>query len=135
MKNTERFNNRVDNYTLYRPHYPKEIIPFLKKEIGLTEHSLIADIGSGTGISSEIFLDNGNMVYAVEPNIEMREAAEKMHKFDKNFISINASAEKTSLKDNSIDVIIAGQAFHWFDKTLAKNEFKRIVTDSTLAFF
>lgn len=67
MKNTERFSNRVENYVRYRPHYPKEIIPFLESKLGLIKQSVVVDIGSGTGISSEIFLENGNTVYAVEP--------------------------------------------------------------------
>lgn len=126
MKNTERFSNRVENYVRYRPHYPKEIIPCLKSKIGLTDQKIVADIGSGTGISSEIFLENGNTVYAVEPNKEMREAAEKIHNKDMNFISINATAENTSLKNNSIDLIVVAQAFHWFDKVQAKREFQRL---------
>lgn len=127
MKNTERFSNRVENYVRYRPHYPKEIIPFLKREIGLTNKTVIADIGSGTGISSEIFLENGNTVYAVEPNKEMRKAAEEIYKKDRTFISVDAMAEKTSLKENSIDLVIVGQAFHWFDKIQTKKEFQRII--------
>ncbi len=127
MKNTERFSNRVENYIRYRPHYPKEIINFLKSKIGLTNQLVIADVGAGTGISSEIYLENGNTVYAVEPNKEMREAAEELHKKDRNFISVNATAENTSLKDKSIDLIIVAQAFHWFDKFLAKKEFERII--------
>lgn len=126
MKNTDRFSNRVENYVRYRPHYPTEIIPFLKEQIGLNSQWIIADIGSGTGISSEIFLQNGNTVYAVEPNKEMREAAETIFKSNKKFISINGAAEATSLHNSSIDLIIAGQAFHWFDKAMSKKEFQRI---------
>jgi hypothetical protein len=73
MKPTERFSSRVENYIKYRPHYPKEILEFLKTEIGLTPNWVIADIGSGTGISSELFLKNGNKVYDVEPNKEEKE--------------------------------------------------------------
>jgi predicted RNA methylase len=60
MKNTERFSDRVENYVLYRPHYPAAIIDFLKKETGLTKNHVVADIGSGTGILSELFLQHGN---------------------------------------------------------------------------
>lgn len=126
MENTQRFSNRVENYVRYRPHYPLEIVSFLKNNIGLSSESIISDIGSGTGISSEIFLQNGNRVYAVEPNEEMRRAAEEIFNNNKNFISVNAKAESTSLPDNSIDVIVAGQAFHWFDKVKSKKEFQRI---------
>lgn len=127
MKNTERFSNRVENYARFRPHYPNEIIPFLKKQVGLSKHSIIADIGSGTGLSAEIFLKNGNKVFGIEPNKEMREAAVELFKKDKNFISVEATAENTSLPDSSVNLIVAGQAFHWFDRELAKKEFQRIV--------
>jgi SAM-dependent methyltransferase len=127
MKATERFSDRVENYRKYRPHYPKEIIPFLKREIGLTSSSVIADIGSGTGISTEMFLKNGNVVYAVEPNTEMRLAAEEQLSSYPNFHSINATAEATTLFDRSIDIITSFQAFHWFDARKAKVEFKRIM--------
>ena len=126
MDNTKRFSNRVENYVRYRPHYPSQIISFLETKIGFNSHSVVADIGSGTGISSEIFLQNGNTVYAVEPNDEMRKAAEKTFHGNKSFISVAATAEATTLADNSIDLIAAGQAFHWFDATQCKKEFQRI---------
>lgn len=130
MKNSDskiRFSDRVENYVKYRPHYPKEIIGFLKKSCNLNEKSIIADIGSGTGISSELFLENGNSVFAVEPNYEMRNAAEKILSKYSNFISISGTAENTSLQSDSVDFIIAGQAFHWFDTEICKTEFKRIL--------
>src|SRR5882757_3599142 len=102
MKNTERFSKRVENYVRYRPHYPFEIIPFLKQRIKLDSDWIIADIGSGTGISSEPFIQNGNLVYAVEPNLEMRKAAEIFYKGNEKFISVSAPAENTSLPDRSI---------------------------------
>lgn len=126
MKNTDRFSNRVENYVRYRPHYPFEIIPFLKQQINLDSKWTLADIGSGTGISSDHFIQNGNLVYAVEPNQEMRKAAEIFYKGNTKFISISATAENTSLPDHSIDLILAGQAFHWFDLQAAKKELRRI---------
>ncbi|MBN8585007.1 MAG: class I SAM-dependent methyltransferase [Ignavibacteria bacterium] len=122
-----RFTDRVENYIKYRPSYPAEVIEYLKSEGILRPDSVIADIGSGTGISAELFLKNGNTVYGVEPNDAMREAAEKLLSGYRNFRSINASAEDTKLPDNSIDVIICAQAFHWFDIPKVKIEFKRIL--------
>lgn len=123
----KRFSSRVKNYVKYRPGYPSLIIDFLKENNILKESSVIADIGSGTGILSELFLKNGNKVYAIEPNPDMRKSAERLiSKYD-NFISINGSAEKTMLKEGSIDLITAGQAFHWFDIKKTKLEFKRIL--------
>ena len=126
MNTLNRFSNRVDNYIKYRPDYPHEVITFLKQEGILTRESVIADIGSGTGISAELFLKEGNVVYGVEPNKEMRQAAQKLLAGYKNFCSIDGSAEITMLPTEDIDIIIAGQAFHWFDKEKCKIEFMRI---------
>lgn len=87
----------------------------------------VADIGSGTGLSCELFLQHGNCVFAVEPNADMREAAEIQFAKYSNFISINGSAEATSLPDTCIDLITVGQAFHWFDPIGARDEFRRIL--------
>lgn len=129
MKNTERFSTRVDNYVKYRPHYPAAVIPYLATEIGLTRHTIVADIGAGTGISAQPFLDNGNKVYAVEPNREMREAAESLLNRYPNFTAVNGSAEHTTLPDASVDLIIAGTAFHWFNQVATAAEFRRIGRD------
>jgi ubiquinone/menaquinone biosynthesis C-methylase UbiE len=127
MKTKERFSNRVDSYIKYRPDYPAEVIDFLKDTLILKSDSIIADIGSGTGISSLPFLKENNTVYGIEPNKEMREAAERLLNNYHHFKSINASAEETTLPTESIDLIIAGQAFHWFDKQKCKAEFKRML--------
>lgn len=122
-----RFSSRVENYIKYRPKYPQEVITFLKEKNILLNDSIIADIGSGTGILSNLFLKNGNLVYGVEPNKDMRNAAEELLISYPNFNSIDGSAESTKLSKNSIDLITAGQAFHWFDVDKTKKEFKRII--------
>jgi len=127
LNTLDRFSNRVDNYVKYRPGYPAEMFSFLIKEKILRSDSVIADIGSGTGISAKVFLDNGNMVYGVEPNKEMREAAENILAGNKNFKSITGTAEATGLKSKSIDILIAAQAFHWFDKEQFRKEAVRIL--------
>lgn len=128
--NTTRFFDRVDDYIKFRPHYPKEIIKVLKNKIGFNNDFIIADIGAGTGISSELFINNGNKVFAVEPNTEMREAGKLIFEDNSNFISVNGKAESTTLLNNSIDLIFCGQAFHWFNKEEAKIEFNRILKPS-----
>jgi len=124
---TGRFSNRVENYIRYRPTYPKELISVLKKEQLISEDSVIADIGSGTGIFTKLLLKAGCTVYAIEPNDEMREAAEKILGWYPNFISINGQAEATTLGRRSVDLIAAAQAFHWFNAKETKREFKRIL--------
>lgn len=126
MKNTERFSDRVENYVKYRPHYPNAIVACLEENAGLTKDSIIADIGAGTGISSVPFLKNGNKVIGVEPNKEMRAVAEQLQQHYPGYRVVNGSAEQTTLPDHSVDLIIAGQAFHWFNPLSAKIEFQRI---------
>jgi len=122
-----RFSDRVDNYVKYRPHYPEEVFDFLATENIIHDNDIIADIGSGTGISAIPLLKRNHTVYGIEPNKEMREAAENILSSYPAFKSINATAENTSLPDASVHTIIAGQAFHWFDREKPKVEFKRIL--------
>jgi SAM-dependent methyltransferase len=125
--NTTRFSDRVEDYVKYRPHYPAAIIPFLQSTWSLTPAWVIADIGSGTGISTEPFLKNGNWIYAVEPNEPMRSKAEKLLAEYPRFVSIDGKAEATGLHDSSVDMVIAAQAFHWFDPVDSRAEFVRIL--------
>lgn len=122
-----RFSDRVENYVRYRPSYPQEIIPLLQKEAGLAPTSAIADIGSGTGISTEMFLRAGYSMKAVEPNREMRQAAERLLAAYPGFDSIEGSAQATTLPDQSLDLLVAAQAFHWFNNGETRAEFSRIL--------
>jgi SAM-dependent methyltransferase len=124
---TKRFSNRVENYVKYRPSYPAAIVPLLESECGLTPESVIADLGSGTGLLSEIFLRNGNPLIGVEPNLEMRLAGEKHLRQYPKFSSVEGTAEATTLANESVDFITAGQSFHWFDRARARVEFERIL--------
>ena len=123
----QRFSSRVADYTRYRPNYPPALLDLLAKECGLRPDHVIADIGSGTGLLSKLFLDHGNRVYGVEPNTEMRAGGEEFLRAYTNFTSINGSAEETTLAPASVDFITAGQAFHWFNVTAAEQEFRRIL--------
>jgi ubiquinone/menaquinone biosynthesis C-methylase UbiE len=127
MDQTHRFSNRVDNYTKYRPDYPPAVATFFLETLGMTPDSVVADVGSGTGKLSAIFLDAGATILAVEPNDEMREAAERAFGALPNFRSVAARAEATSLADASVDFVVVGQAFHWFDAVEARREFVRIL--------
>jgi len=127
LQATARFSERVDNYTLYRPGYPNEIILFLQEATGLKKRFRIADIGSGTGIFTELLLKNGFRVKAIEPNANMRNEAEKNLSRYSGFLSIDGTAEQTGLESGQIDLIVAAQAFHWFNPLNTKKEFTRIL--------
>lgn len=124
---TRRFSNRVENYLRYRPTYPSGIVLLLRSECGLTAESVIADVGSGTGLSTELFLKNGNAVIGVEPNPEMRVAGERVLAKYPKFSSVNGAAEATTLPDHSVDFVMAAQAFHWFNREDTRAEFVRIL--------
>lgn len=127
---TTRFSSRVADYVKYRPSYPVEILDLLADRCGFTAESIVADIGSGTGILSKLFLENGNPVIGVEPNTEMREAAEELLDDYARFTSLNATAEATRLPGHAMDFIVAGQAFHWFDREKTREEFQRIAKEN-----
>ena len=127
MDPTQRFSDRVANYIKYRPPYPAAIIPYLEAQIGFSAKMVVADVGSGTGILTELFLRNGNAVYAVEPNGPMRTAAVELLSAYEYFTSVDGSAEETNLHDASVGLVVAGQAFHWFDPPKARKEFSRIL--------
>lgn len=124
---TVRFSDRVENYVRYRPGYPPEVIELLRNECGLLPQHVIADIASGTGLFTRLLLENGNRVFAVEPNAEMREAGEHMLESYSNLISIAGTAEQTGLPTASVHFVTAAQAAHWFDRSRARAEFVRIL--------
>jgi SAM-dependent methyltransferase len=123
---TTRFSDRVEDYVKYRPHYPEVILSYLRDLYSFGPGWAVADIGSGTGISTEPFLQFGNKVFAVEPNREMRAKAEELLERYPGFVSLDGTAEATGLGDASVDLIVAGQAFHWFDAVKTRTEFVRI---------
>jgi SAM-dependent methyltransferase len=124
---TARFGNRVADYVATRPGYPIAVLDILHTEAGLTSSFVIADVGSGTGLSTEMFLKNGNTVYGIEPNVEMRAAGERLRAIYPRFHSVDGTAEATTLPAAIVDLVVAGQAFHWFDPLRARAEFRRIL--------
>lgn len=127
LRPTERFSDRVGDYVRCRPSYPPELLECLRRTCGLTPHWVVADVGSGTGLLAKVFLENGNRVYGVEPNAAMRTAGEEYLRAYDRFISQEGRAEATGLQSHSVDLISAGQAFHWFDRQRSRAEFERIL--------
>lgn len=124
---TERFSDRVAHYVRFRPDYPAALPRWLEEHAGMAADALIADVGAGTGITSKMLLDAGRRVVAVEPNAPMREAAVAWLGHEPGFRAVDGRAEATTLADRSVDGVIAGQAFHWFDPDATRAEFTRIV--------
>jgi SAM-dependent methyltransferase len=128
-----RFSGRADDYVRARPTYPDSLVHLLESEIGIVPRMVIADVGSGTGLSAEPFLRRGYSVVCVEPNAEMRAAAERQLGTHPGFRNVGGSAEANGLDTRSVDCVIVAQAFHWFDTPAAKAEFARILRGGRVA--
>lgn len=125
---TERFSDRVADYVRYRPGYPEEIVRILEKASGISPaRTRIADVGAGTGISALLFARDGYAVTAVEPNDAMRAECDRLLACDPHYRSVKGTAEATTLDAGSIDLVVAAQAFHWFDRDRARAELARIL--------
>ncbi|MGA2355546.1 MAG: class I SAM-dependent methyltransferase [Terriglobales bacterium] len=124
---TARFSDRVENYIRYRPGYPPEVLELLRAECGLRPSHMVADIASGTGMFTRLLLENGNSVFAVEPNAEMRGSGVQQLESYKRLVAVAGTAEETTLVSASVDFVTAAQAAHWFDLPRARAEFVRIL--------
>ncbi|HEX4597283.1 MAG TPA: class I SAM-dependent methyltransferase [Burkholderiaceae bacterium] len=124
---TARFSERAQAYASGRPGYPPEIATHLARQLDLAPGAVIVDLGSGTGISSRIFLQAGFRVIGVEPNAPMRAQAERALAQLPGFVSVAGSAQATTLADASADCVVAAQAFHWFDLKATRAESLRIL--------
>ena len=124
---TSRFSDRVQDYVRWRPGYPPAVLEALRRDLGLQPGHVVADVGSGTGLLSRLLVENGNVVYGIEPNREMAAVAEADLGGTGRFHSVDGRAEATSLAAGSVDLVTAGQAFHWFKVPESRAEFRRIL--------
>ncbi|PSB07368.1 SAM-dependent methyltransferase [filamentous cyanobacterium CCP2] len=121
-----RFSNRAKDYAHYRPSYPSEAIDCILDGMRSPAEFVVADVGAGTGISARLMAERGVHVWAIEPNAAMRNAATPHPLIE----FCDATAEKTHLLDQSVDVVLCCQSFHWFNKPVALEEFHRILKPS-----
>lgn len=127
LETVARFDNRVLSYVRGRPQYPLALLGCLVTEYGLGPTSVVADVGAGTGLLTRLLLTAGCTVHAVEPNAHMRAAADALLGGHPGYVSRAGTAEATTLPAHSVDFVVAGQAFHWFDPAAARVEFCRIL--------
>lgn len=133
LPSSERFSSRVSDYVRYRPGYPAQLMEWLRADLGVAAGTHVADIGAGTGISSQMLLAAGYPVTAVEPNAAMRAAAQQWLGAEPGFQIVDGNAEATGLASASVGLIAAAQAFHWFNVDAARQEWQRILRPDGLA--
>ena len=125
-----RFSERASDYSKYRPSYPAEIVQFILQHCSVNRSWVITDIGSGTGISTNLLLSLLCRVVGVEPNEKMRQIAERNLGDNPLYSSVVGSAEETNLPSSSVNMVASFQAFHWFEREKTRKEFRRILDDS-----
>lgn len=128
MDSTQRFSARVEAYVKYRPGYPAAMLDFLAEQLAMGSEARVADIGAGTGILTALLAPRVGRLWAVEPNDDMRAAAQRLLAGVDNLAWCSGSAEATGLSDASVDLITVAQAFHWFDRAAFKQECRRLLT-------
>lgn len=122
---TQSFNGKTEDYEKGRPEISHEALKYLYSII--PSDAVFADVGAGTGKFTSLIVKKGNFVYAVEPNKEMRSVLEnKLQKYQ-NIKILDTSAENTGIPSQSVDVIVAVTALHWFDLNAFKKECHRIL--------
>ncbi len=126
MNPLKRFSGLAEDYAKYRPSYPPEVIDVIVSGLGDTSQLVAADIGAGTGIASRLLADRGVWVWAIEPNVDMQQAADP----HRGVTFQIGSAEQTNLSDSSVDLVCCFQSFHWFDHDKCLPEFRRILKQS-----
>lgn len=127
MEHIKRFTGRAQDYTLGRPYYPEALLDHLYQELGLSERSVIADIGAGTGKFTRLLLERGSTVYAVEPNEDMREVAVRELSSYETFRPVAGTDVASCLPEQSVELVTVAQAFHWFDGESFRRECQRIL--------
>ena len=128
MKSSEVFTPLAADYARYRPGYPPELLSMLVSVLWhAAESGRLPILAPVQGNLARLFLQAGYQVVGVEPNREMREAAECLLASYPAFRSLEGTAENIPLADQSIDLITIGQALHWFAVEQARNEFLRIL--------
>jgi ubiquinone/menaquinone biosynthesis C-methylase UbiE len=124
------YSTKAEKYAKYRWDYAPEAISAIFDLVGISDQTTVADLGAGTGILTRHFISRAKLVYAIEPEAEMRAMLEKAFSGNPFCQIINSSAEDTGLPAHSVDLITVGQAIHWFEPQAARKEFRRLLKPS-----
>jgi SAM-dependent methyltransferase len=126
---TGRFSGLAQTYARHRPAYPEAALEFIVRQCGLGPGAVVIDVGSGTGISARQFAGRGLQVIGIEPNVDMRRQAEAAPAAPGSAPPEyrDGRAEATGLPDGTADLVLAAQAFHWFESAAALAEFRRVL--------
>jgi SAM-dependent methyltransferase len=119
-----RFGDVAERYERARPLYPESALSELAAGCGVAPGTAVLDLGAGTGKLTRQLVGVGADVVAVEPAAGMRRRLEAEVP---GVTVLDGTAEDIPLRDASLGVVTAAQAFHWFDTHRALDEIARVL--------
>jgi SAM-dependent methyltransferase len=120
MEHARSFGSEADRYDAYRPGYAANAVRWALGRRPLR----VVDLGAGTGILSRLLHHLGHRVVAVEPDGRMRH---RLAEASPGVDVLDGTAEAIPLPPGSVDAVVAGQAYHWFDPGEAHAEIARVL--------
>ena len=122
------FGLTAADYARHRLGFPDELFARLSATGAGTAGQVVADVGCGTGALGRGFARSGASVIGIDPSTALVDQAKALDA--EAGVSIDyriAAAEALELDTGSVDVVAAGQCWHWFDPKAAAAEFRRVV--------
>ncbi|HZR39223.1 MAG TPA: class I SAM-dependent methyltransferase [Ktedonobacteraceae bacterium] len=129
------WTGKASSYDRVRPTPPPALLDLLTQLISTPYPALVVDLGSGTGLSTEIWGERAERVIGIEPNADMRqEAAHKVegYPYASHIEYREGVAQQTDLPDGCADIVTAAQSFHWMEPTATLSEIARILRSGGL---
>lgn len=124
-----RFDATVAEYARWRPSYPSDLFDWIVATTRVAPGARVADIGCGIGISSKPLAERGFIVIGLDPSEKMLLEGKRLCAGVPNLELRVGEAAETGLPDASVDLVVSGQAFHWFDLAATLPELRRILKD------
>lgn len=123
-RRADSFGARAEAYAEHRPDYPVAAIRWALEPLGSSERLDVLDLAAGTGKLSAGLVAEGHRVTAVEPNEQMlSELVRRVH----DVRALPGHAEHIPVPDQTVDAVLVGTAFHWFDQERAMPEIARVL--------
>lgn len=129
MDTKKVFSKKAEKYAKYRWDYAAGAIDTIINITQMSVNSTIADIGAGTGILTKHFIGKAQKIFAIEPNLELRQILTRELGNVPSISVVDGCAEDTKLLEHAVDVVTVAQAIHWFDPEPARKEMMRILKE------